>query len=227
MEILSLQFLWALFAIIIIDIILGGENAIVISLASRNLPLELRKKAMLWGALGAVGVRFICVALLTYLLMIPGLRLVGGLLLIIIAWRLTSGQEDHNDVKSSATFWGAMGTIVMADAVMGLDNALAIAAAAGGNWILIITGLLISVPIILYGSTMIGKFIDRYPNSVYFGSFILYLVAFKMITHEPFIDGYLDPVHDLYENALPLLGAIVLTAKQYYRQKILRKTFNK
>ena len=105
MEMLSLQFIWALFAIIIIDIILGGENAIVISLASRNLPLELRKRALLWGTLGAVAVRFICVALLTYLLLIPGLRLVGGLLLLIIAWRLTSVQEDHNDVKSSATFW--------------------------------------------------------------------------------------------------------------------------
>lgn len=220
MEILSLQFLWALLAIILIDVVLGGENAIVISMASRQLPEDLRKKAILWGTFGAVAVRFLCVALLTYMLMIPGLRLVGGLLLIFIAWRLTSENEGHDNVKSSATFWGAMGTIVMADAVMGLDNALAIAAAANGNWILIILGLLISVPIILFGSTMIGKFIDKYPDSIFIGSFVLYVVALKMITHEPFIDKYLDPVHDLYENALPFIGAIVLTAKQFYRARI-------
>lgn len=223
MEILSLQFFWALLAIILIDVVLGGENAIVISLASRQLPENLRKKAILWGTFGAVAVRFACVALLTYLLMIPGLRLIGGLLLIFIAWRLTSNNQSHNDVKASATFWGAMGTIVMADAVMGLDNALAIAAAANGNWVLIILGLLISVPIILYGSTIIGKFIDKHPNSVYVGSFVLYIVALKMITHEPIIDVYLDPVHDLYENSLPFLGAIILTAKQYYRARIINK----
>ena len=206
-----------------IDVVLGGENAIVISLASRQLPEELRKKAILWGTIGAVGVRFVCVAALTYLLMVPGLRLIGGVLLIYIAWKLTSVDEDPKEVKASATFWGAMGTIVMADAVMGIDNALAIAGAADGNWFLIIFGLLVSVPIILFGSTFIGKFLDKYPNSIYIGSFILYVVAFKMIIHEPFIDKYLDPVHDLYENSLPLLGAVVLTAKQYYRQRILKK----
>ena len=223
MEILSLQFLWALLAIILIDVVLGGENAIVISLASRQLPEDLRKEAVLWGTLVAVGVRFACVAFLTYMLMIPGLRLVGGLLLIFIAWRLTSNNGSHNDVKASTTFWGAMGTIVMADAVMGLDNALAIAAAADGNWILILLGLFISVPIILFGSTMIGKFIDKYPDSIYIGSFVLFVVALKMITHEPFIDRYLDPVHDLYEDFLPFVGAFVLTAKQYYRTRIINK----
>lgn len=223
MEFLSLQFLWALFAIILIDVVLGGENAIVISLASRQLPEDLRKRAILWGTFGAVLVRFLCVALLTYLLMIPGLRLIGGLLLIFIAWKLTTNSDNQKHIKSSVTFWGAMGTIVIADAVMGLDNALAIAAAANGNWLLIILGLLISVPIILYGSNLIGKFIDKYPDSVYIGSFVLYIVALKMISNEPLIDLYLDPLEDLYEISLPILGAIILTAKQYYRTKILHK----
>ena len=147
-----IETLWALLAIILIDVVLGGENALVIARASKKLPEDLRKKAMLWGTFGAVAVRFLCVAALTYLLMIPGLRLVGGLMLMYIAWKLTSNTEDHGDVKAATTVWGAMGTIVMADAVMGLDNALAIAAAAGGNWWLIITGLLVSVPIILFGS---------------------------------------------------------------------------
>lgn len=215
-----LEFIWALLAIILIDVVLGGENALVIAMASKKLPEDLRKKAMLWGTFGAVAVRFVCVAALTYLLMIPGLRLVGGLMLVYIAWKLTSNTEDHGDVKAATTFWGAMGTIVMADAVMGLDNALAIAGAAGGNWLLIIFGLLISVPIILFGSTMIGKIMDKYPDSIFVGAFVLYVVAIKMIVHEPFIDNHLDPIHDFYENILPWAGGLVLTAKQYYRTRI-------
>ena len=220
MEILSLQFLWALLAIILIDVVLGGENALVIAMASRQLPEHLRKRAMLWGTFGAVAVRFASVAVLTYLLMIPGLRLVGGIALIYIAWKLTANNQDHSNVKTATTFWGAMGTIVWADAVMGLDNALAIAGAAGGNWWLIIFGLLVSVPIILYGSTMVGKLIDKYPDSVFVGAFVLYVVAVKMIVHEPFIDNHLDPMHDFYENVLPWAGGLILTAKQYYRSRI-------
>ena len=225
MEILSLQFLWALLAIILIDVVLGGENALVIAMAAKKLPEHLRKKAMIWGTFGAVAVRFLCVAALTYLLMIPGLRLVGGLLLIWIAWRLTAGNNDHNDVKASDTFWGAMGTIVMADAVMGLDNALAIAAAANGSWILIILGLLISVPIILFGSTIVAKLLDKYPSTIFIGAFVLYAVAFKMIVTEPFIDSHIDPLHDWTEKGLPWILAVVLTLKQYYRT-VIRKPKN-
>ena len=215
-----LELIWALGAIILIDVVLGGENALVIAMASRQLPEHLRRKAMLWGTFGAVAVRFASVAVLTYLLMIPGLRLVGGIALIYIAWKLTADNQDHSNVKTATTFWGAMGTIVWADAVMGLDNALAIAGAAGGNWWLIIFGLLVSVPIILYGSTMVGKIIDKYPDSVFIGAFVLYVVAIKMIIHEPFIDNHLDPMHDFYENILPWAGGLILTAKQYYRTRI-------
>jgi len=217
-----LEMLWALAAIILIDVVLGGENALVIAMASRQLPEHLRKRAMLWGTFGAVAVRFASVAVLTYLLMIPGLRLVGGIALIYIAWKLTANNQDHSNVKTAATFWGAMGTIVWADAVMGLDNALAIAGAAGGNWWLIIFGLLVSVPIILFGSTMVAKLIDKYPDSVFVGAFVLYVVAIKMIIHEPFIDNHLDPMHDFYENVLPWAGGLILTAKQYYRTNIRR-----
>ena len=220
MEILSFQFLWALLAIILIDVVLGGENAIVIAMAAKNLPEHLRKKAMVWGTFGAVAVRFVCVALLTYLLMIPGLRVVGGLLLIYIAWKLTSSNDNHSDVKAAATFWGAMGTIVMADAVMGIDNALAIAGAANGNWVLIIAGLLISVPIILFGSKIVAKMLERYPLSIYIGAFVLYVVAFKMMVNEPFVDKYIDPLHDWTEYGLPFVLGVVLTMKQYYRTEI-------
>ena len=223
MEISVLQFLYSLAIIILIDIVLGGENAIVIAMASRNLPEHLRKQAMIWGTFGAVGVRFACVAALTYLLLIPGLKIVGGLMLIYIAWKLTQNNHDHHTIKAVGTFWGAMGTIVMADAVMGLDNALAIAGAANGNWILIISGLLISVPIILFSATIISRYLDRYPGLIYIGAFVLYLVAFKMIVHEPFIDNHLDPLHDFVEHVLPLIGAVILTAKQYYRTEIRKQ----
>lgn len=219
-----IEIILALLAIILIDVVLGGENALVIAMAAKKLPEDLRKKAMLWGTIGAVGVRFASVALLTYLLMIPGLRLIGGIALIYIAWKLTSSEQDHSDVKTATTFWGAMATIVWADAVMGLDNALAIAGAAGGNWWLIIFGLLVSVPIILYGSTLVAKIMDKYPDSIFVGAFVLYVVAIKMIVHEPFIDNHLDPLHDFYENVLPWLGGMILTAKQYYRTRIRIKT---
>lgn len=223
MEILSLQFLWALLVIILIDVVLGGENALVIAMAAKKLPDHLRRRAMVWGTFGAVAVRFVCVAALTYLLMIPGLRLVGGLMLVYIAWKLTSNNNDHSNVKAAATFWGAMGTIVMADAVMGLDNALAIAGAANGDWLLIIIGLLVSVPIILFGSTVISKLLDQYPNTIYIGAFVLYYVAGNMIVHEPFIDSWNDPLHDFVEKILPFIGAVILTAKQYYRTEIRKK----
>ena len=217
-----LELLWALAAIILIDVVLGGENALVIAMAAKKLPEHLRRQAMLWGTVGAVAVRFISVAALTYLLLIPGLRLIGGVALLYIAWKLTTNNEDHSNVKTATTFWGAMATIVWADAVMGLDNALAIAGAAGGNWWLIVFGLLISVPIILFGSTLIAKIMDRYPDAIFVGAFVLYVVAIKMIMAEPIVDNYLDPLHDLGERALPWVGAFILTAKQYYRTRIRR-----
>lgn len=182
-----IEFIGALFAIVVIDVILGGENALVIAMASRNLPAELRKKALLWGTLGAVAVRFACVAALTYLLMVPGLRLIGGAALLYIAWQLVRDKKQNHEVSAATSFWGAMGTIVWADAVMGLDNALAIAGAAGGNWFLIIFGLLLSVPIILFGSTIVSKIIDRWPKTIWIGAGVLVIVALQMIYNEPLL----------------------------------------
>ncbi len=183
-----LELLWALGAIILIDVVLGGENALVIAMAANKLPPELRRKAMLWGTFGAVAVRFLSVAALTYLLMIPGLRFIGGIALLYIAYKLvTDNGEGHGEVKSAATFWGAMGTIVWADAVMGLDNALAIAGAAGGNWWLIIFGLLVSVPIILFGSTLVSKIMLRWPKTIWIGAGVLIIVAIQMMLNEPFV----------------------------------------
>lgn len=186
-----LELIWALGAIILIDVVLGGENALVIAMAANKLPEHLRKKAILWGTVGAVGVRFASVAALTYLLMIPGLRLVGGLALLYIAYKLVTSNDDDHDVKSATTFWGAMGTIIWADAVMGLDNALAIAGAAGGNWWLILFGLLVSVPIILLGSTLVAKVMARWPKTIWVGAGVLVVVAIQMIVNEPLLKQFL------------------------------------
>lgn len=182
-----LEMLWALAAIVLIDVVLGGENALVIAMAANKLPEHLRKKAMLWGTFGAVAVRFLSVAALTYLLMIPGLRFIGGAALMYIAYKLVASEEGEHEVKAADTFWTAMATIVWADAVMGLDNALAIAGAAGGNWWLIIFGLLISVPIILFGSTIVSKIMLRWPKTIWIGAGVLVVVAIQMMLNEPLV----------------------------------------
>ena len=214
-----LEMLWALVAIILIDIVLAGDNALVIGMAANRLPEHLRKRAIWWGTFGAVAVRFLSVIALTWLLLIPGLRLIGGLALIYIAWKLAFQSGDH-EIEAKDTFWGAISTIVIADAVMGIDNALGIAAAANGSFAMVIVGLLISVPIILFGSTVIANLLKRYPDSVFVGSFVLFVVAFEMLLSEPVIGNHVDPLHDVIEHTLPWVAGIILTAKQYYRARI-------
>jgi YjbE family integral membrane protein len=218
-----LELIWALAAIIMIDIVLAGDNALVIGMVANRLPEHQRQKVILWGTAGAVAVRFLMIAVLSYLLLIPGLKLIGGLALIYIGWKLAFADSEH-DVKASDTFWGAIGTVVVADAVMGLDNALGIAAAANGNFALVVAGLLISVPIILFGSTLVSKLLARYPDCVFLGSGVLFVVATQMILKESFIDSHVDELHDFYEHALPWVVAVVLTAKQYYRARIRKNT---
>ena len=214
-----MEFLLALVTIILIDIVLGGENALVIALASRNLPLDLKHKAILWGTVGAVVARFVCVVILAWLLLIPGLRLVGGLALVWIAWRLGK-QEESAQVPGKTTLFGAVTTIVLADFTMGLDNSLAIAGASGGSWLLIILGLLISVPIIVWGATWIQEHLERRPWLVYWGAGVLYLVATKMILDEPILANWLQALDRWVVMVLPVLVAVQLACTQYYRQKI-------
>ena len=200
------QFLSALLAIIMIDIVLAGDNAIVIALAARDLPAQLQRRAILWGAAGAIVVRSLMTVIVVWLLNIPGLLLAGGAMLVWIAYRLlrpdAGNGETHGPVAT--TFWGAMRTIVIADAVMGLDNVLAVAGAAHGSYLLVVTGLAISVPIVVWGSTLVLKVVERYPGVVYVGAGVLVWTAAKMITSEPLLKPWLQ--------ATPLLAGLAYLA---------------
>ena len=193
MEILSTEFFSALLAIVIIDLVLAGDNAIVIALAARNLPPHLRGKAVAWGTIGAIVVRSAMTLIVVWLLNIPGLLLVGGALLLWIAYKLLLPQEEGEDghgVTPVTGFWAAMKTIIVADAVMGLDNVLAVAGAAQGSFLLVVLGLLISIPIVIWGSQLILKYVQRYPVIIYIGAAVLLWTAVKMMTSEPFIKDY-------------------------------------
>ncbi len=190
----SSEFLSALLAIVVIDLVLAGDNAIVIALAARGLPAHLQKRAIIWGTVGAIVVRSLMTVAVVWLLKIPGLMLVGGALLVWIACKLLmegAGDEDSHG-PSATTFWGAMKTIVIADAVMGLDNVLAVAGAAHGSYLLVVLGLLISIPIVIWGSTLILKWVERYPSIVYLGAAVLAWTAAKMMTHEPMVKPWVE-----------------------------------
>ena len=195
MDIFSMQFLWALGAIVLIDLVLAGDNAIVIALAARNLPKHLQKKAIVWGTVGAIVVRSAMTVVVVWLLKIPGLLLVGGALLLWIAVKLLKpvDQGDEGGHTGSNSFWGAMKTIVIADAVMGLDNVLAVAGAANGSFLLVVLGLLISIPIVVWGSTLLLKWVEKYPVIIYVGAAVLALTAAKMMFSEPLVEPYVEP----------------------------------
>ncbi len=193
MEFLSPAWFSALAAIILIDIVLAGDNAIVIALAARSLPPELRKRAILWGTAGAVIVRSVMTLAVVWLLQIPGLMLAGGLGLLWIAYQLLAAKDDggeHGPVVS--TFWGAMKTIVVADALMGIDNVLGVAGAAHGNFGLVVIGLLVSVPIVVWGSSLVLKLVDRFPAITAIGAAVLAFTAAKMVVDEPSLDAVFD-----------------------------------
>lgn len=193
MELFSTPWWSALLAIILIDLVLAGDNAIVIALAARNLPQHLQKKAIAWGTFGAIAVRAVMTVGVVWLLKIPGLMLVGGLGLLWIAYKLLAdqGEKEHTGPAAN-TFWGAMKTIVIADALMGVDNVLGVAGAAHGSFDLVIIGLLISVPIVVYGSTMVLKLVERFPLIINIGAAVLALTAASMIVKEPFLVSYFN-----------------------------------
>ena len=191
MELFSVPWWSALLAIILIDLVLAGDNAIVIALAARNLPPEHQNKAIVWGTAGAIVVRAIMTVGVVWLLKIPGLMLVGGLGLLWIAYKLISdtSENEHQSVGVT-TFWGAMKTIIVADALMGVDNVLGVAGAAHGSFDLVVLGLLISIPIVVLGSKLVLRLVEKWPLIIHLGAAVLAFTAAQMILNEKLLASF-------------------------------------
>lgn len=179
-------------AIIAVDLLLAGDNAVVIALAARNLDPVWKGRAILWGTLFAVVVRVILVFFVSLLLKLPGVSLVGGLLLYGIAWKLINEDDKgHQERPAASNFWAAMSTIVIADTVMGLDNILAIAGAAQGDLTLIVFGLVLSIPIMMGGSVIILKALEKMPWLIIAGSALLSGIAGHIILKDAWVQEWL------------------------------------
>jgi len=191
---MSAEFFTALAAIIVINVVLSGDNAIVIALAARKLPKHLRSRAVVGGTLGAIALRVLATLFVVWLLHLPGLHLAGGVMLVWIAYRLIAADEESGPVQASskpstAGIWSAIRTIMIADAVMSLDNMLGVAGAARGKLSLVVLGLLISIPIMVLGSALILKLVDRYSFVIYVGAGVLGWTAGDMVTDEPLLES--------------------------------------
>jgi YjbE family integral membrane protein len=177
--------------IMLINIVLSGDNAVVIALASKNLPVHQRKKAIWWGAFGAIILRLILTVVAVYILTVPYIQAAGSLLLIWIAIKLLIDEEGHSNIKEASTLGKAVWTIIVADFVMSLDNVLAIAAKANNDLTVIILGIGLSVPIIIWGSTMVMTLLQKYPILVYLGAGILGYTAGEMFVKDHAVADYL------------------------------------
>lgn len=209
MEILSMQFFMALGSIILLDILLGGDNAVVIAMAANKLPGNLRRKAILIGTGGAVVIRLVMTLIAVWLLTIPFLQALGGLILLPIAVKLLVPAEQEKNVTDSDSLMGAIKTIIIADAAMGVDNVLAIAGASHGSFLLVACGFLISIPIIVGGSTVIGKLMDRFPVILYAGAGLLGWTAGSMIGHDKILGTLMQQMAGTWA---PMTLQIVLAA---------------
>ena len=188
MEFGTSVFWLAVVQIVIIDILLGGDNAVVIALACRSLPEEQRKRGIFWGVAGAIILRVILTIFAVTLLAIPYLKIIGGLLLFWIGVKLILPQDEGaHEVDASTSLMGAIKTIIIADFVMSLDNVIAVAAAAKDSWTLIVFGLLVSIPIIVYCSQLVLKLMERWPVIITLGGMLLGYIAGDMMARDPVI----------------------------------------
>lgn len=212
MEIFSWAGAIALLKILMIDIVLSGDNAIVIALASRNLPKDQQKLAILLGTGGAIVVRVLLTVLVLYLLKIPYLQLIGGILLLWIALKLFGDEKDENieTVKSKSSFMAAIWTIIFADIVMSLDNVIAVAGAAEGHVGLIIIGIGISIPIMVWGSRLILHLMERFPVILYIGVGILAWTGGEMLLKDDKVHEWLYAYIHILEWVVPVLSVIII-----------------
>jgi YjbE family integral membrane protein len=224
MDFLSASFFATLAQIVLVNIVLSGDNAVVIALAARNLPPRHQKQAILWGSGGAIVLRVALTVVAVQLLKVPFLQSLGGLLLVWIALQLlVEDDEDEAAHQAHASLWGAVKTILIADVVMSLDNTLAIAGVAKGNWTLLIAGLTLSIPLIVLGSTLIMTIMDRYPIVVYAGAALIAWTAGEMVDGDAAVLPYLPALfrESIY---LPLLLTLVVVGYGWYSNARRQRT---
>jgi YjbE family integral membrane protein len=221
------QYGWPILQIVWIDLLLSGDNAIVIALACRNLPPEQRRMGMLLGAGAAIGLRIIFALMITFLLGVPFLKIIGGVLLFWIGIKLATGEDEaHEQVEGSDKLWGAVKTIAIADAVMSLDNVLAISAASHGNVWLFIFGLLLSIPLIIFGAQLITSIIERFPIFIWLGAALLGWIAGEMIVSDPVVVNWLKAnMANLVMNNPKDLKELIPVKTLYYGAAVVGAAF--
>lgn len=220
MDIISSEYLLSLGSVILLDLVLGGDNAIVIGMAAHKLPEEVKRKVIYYGILGALVIRILMTIAAVGLMEIPLLQFLGGILLLPIAFKLGKASEEEHNVVEGTSFWEAIKIIIVADALMGIDNVLAIAGVSQGDISLIIIGLLISIPILIWGSQFISKLLHRFSFLIQFGSLVLAWTSASMMLKDPMIGKILTGLFPYMEVALPgSLMLIVLIAINYKPHK--------
>jgi len=213
MDMLTTSFFWVtLGQIIMINILLSGDNAVVIALASRSLPPAQQKQAILFGSLGAIVLRVVLTFFAVVLLTLPFLKIVGGLLLIWIGIRMLVPDDEEAKLDAHSGLVAAIKTIIIADFVMSLDNVLGVAAAAKGNTVLLILGLAISIPLIVYGSTLVLKLMERFGFIVTLGAGLLGWVAGEMLVTDPALGQWVPNATQTLHTAAPIVAAAIVMA---------------
>ena len=203
-EVLTAQFWAGLMTIIWVNIILSGDNAVVIALAARSLPERQQKQAVIWGAGAAVVLRIVLTIVAVELLKFPYLKIVGGLLLLWIAVKLLLPEDGGDDIQGSDNLIQAIKTILIADLVMSLDNVIAVAAAAKGSIVLLVLGLLISIPLVVFGATLLMKLMERFPIIITIGATLIGWVAGEMLVTDPVLVEWIDANMSWMHVHLPL-----------------------
>jgi YjbE family integral membrane protein len=211
-DVTSPVFWLALSQIILINIVLSGDNAVVIALACRSLPAQQQKKAIIFGSMGAIVLRIILTFFAVYLLSLPYLKLIGAALLLWIGVGLLKGDDGDEDIEGNSGLMAAVKTIIIADLVMSLDNVIGVAAAAKGDVALLVIGLVISIPLIIFGSTLILKLMTRFPVIITLGAALLGWVAGEMCLSDPAIKHWVEQQPHVLHYIVPAAGALLVVA---------------
>ena len=214
----------ALLKIIGVNIVLSGDNAVVIALAARSLPAKQQKQAIIWGSAAAIVLRIVLTLFAVALLELPWLKLIGALLLLWIGAKLLVPEDDDPNIEASDNLWIAIRTILIADLVMSLDNVIAVAAAAGGHWGLMIIGLAISIPLVIFGATLLVKLMERWPIIITIGAGLLGFVAGEMAWEDLAVDFFTKEYPPMTKYVVAMIGVgIVLGAGRYLAGRSLKE----